>query len=110
MSVQSVPAATGTGARWPSTAAVIASAKASRVGVFAEDMRDGEQGELVAVADAQALANAMTAAVERQRAPVRVVAGTDWADIGQATSKLYRDLRGRRPVAVRASAPVKVLP
>lgn len=83
---------------------------ASRVGVFAEDIRDGEQGELVAVADPQALADAMTAAVEGQRSPVPVAAGTDWADIGKATSELYRNLRARRAMAPSASAPVGAPP
>jgi glycosyltransferase involved in cell wall biosynthesis len=81
---------------------------ASRVGVFAEDMRDGEQGELVAVADAQALADAMTAAVEGRRVPVPVAAGTDWADIGRATSELYRTLRVRRATAPSVSEQVGV--
>jgi glycosyltransferase involved in cell wall biosynthesis len=79
---------------------------ASRVGVFAEDMRDGEQGELVAVADAQALADAMTAAVEGQRSPLPVAAGTGWTDIGRATSELYRAVRTSRAKVPRASAQV----
>jgi glycosyltransferase involved in cell wall biosynthesis len=79
---------------------------ASRVGVFAEDMRDGEQGELVAVADAQALADAMMAAVESPRAPLSVAAGTGWTDIGRATSELYRALRASRAKAPRASAQI----
>jgi glycosyltransferase involved in cell wall biosynthesis len=79
---------------------------ASRVGVFAEDLRQGEQGELVAVADAQALADAMTLAVESQRAPTPVAPGADWADIGQATSELYRNLRLPRTSASSASARV----
>jgi glycosyltransferase involved in cell wall biosynthesis len=79
---------------------------ASRVGVFAEDVLDGAQGELVAVADAQALADAMTAAVAGRRAPVPVAAGTDWADIGKATSELYRNLRASRAKAPGASAQV----
>lgn len=76
---------------------------ASRVGVFAEDMREGEQGELVAAADAQALADAMTAAVEGRRRPLPVVAGTDWAEIGRATSALYHDVRARRAIAPSAA-------
>lgn len=83
---------------------------ASRVGVFSEGMRDGEQGELVAVADAQALADAMTAAVEGRRAPVPAGADTDWADIGRATGDLYRDLRARRAMSPGASAPVGASP
>jgi glycosyltransferase involved in cell wall biosynthesis len=79
---------------------------ASRVGVFAEDMRDGEQGELVPVADAQALADAMTAAVEGRRVPLPVAAGTGWTDIGRATSELYRALRARRAKVPGASAPI----
>ena len=72
---------------------------ASRVGIFAEDVRDGEQGRLVPVADAQALAEAMTAAVDGQRTPTPVAPGTDWTDIGKATSELYRSLRARRTLA-----------
>jgi glycosyltransferase involved in cell wall biosynthesis len=81
---------------------------ASRVGVFAEDMREGEQGTLVAVADAQALADAMTAAVQGQHEPMPAVPGTDWAEIGKATSALYHDLRARRAMApspARVGAP-----
>ena len=79
---------------------------ASRVGVFAEDMRDGEQGELVPVGDAQALADAMTAAAEGRRVPLPVAAGTGWTDIGRATSELYRALRARRAKVPGASAPM----
>lgn len=69
---------------------------ASNVGVFAEELRGGEQGELVPVADAPALAEAMTRAVQGQLAPVPLAASNGWSEIGKATSELYRQLQAQR--------------
>lgn len=62
---------------------------ASRVGIFAEDVAEGVDGELIPSDDVQALAAALTRAVlERpQRAPVAVA--DSWASIGRATRLLY---------------------
>ena len=69
---------------------------ASRVGIFAEELREGEQGELVPAGDASALARAMISALETRRAARPVALGTDWTEIGEATRELYRDARASR--------------
>jgi glycosyltransferase involved in cell wall biosynthesis len=66
---------------------------ASRVGVFAEDLRGGQEGELLPAGDATALA----AAMERSASERRQVAATGvraaWDEIGQATRGVYRRAR-----------------
>jgi glycosyltransferase involved in cell wall biosynthesis len=70
---------------------------ASRVGIFAEDLRDGGQGELVEPEDPRMLADAITrACTERPRA-APVDTGTAWTAIGAVTADLYRDCRARVP-------------
>jgi glycosyltransferase involved in cell wall biosynthesis len=69
---------------------------ASSVGIFAEELREGEQGELIPPADPVALAQAMSSAVVTRRTPKPVGQGTDWADIGQATRELYREAKTSR--------------
>lgn len=65
---------------------------ATRVGIFAEDIADGEAGRLVAPGDVVGLASALTEAAEHRSAPTGNVADTSWASIGQMTRGLYGDL------------------
>lgn len=69
---------------------------ASNVGIFAEELRDGEQGQLIAVGDPAALAQAMSSAVLTRRKPVPVAQGTDWSQIGQTTRELYHEAQASR--------------
>ncbi|MES1186227.1 MAG: glycosyltransferase [Myxococcales bacterium] len=69
---------------------------ASNVGIFAEELAQGEQGELVPVADATALAQAMSSAVQTWRRPAPVALGSDWTEIGLATRELYREAKASR--------------
>ncbi|MDB5893955.1 MAG: hypothetical protein JWQ88_1486 [Rhodoferax sp.] len=63
---------------------------ASRVGIFAEDIREGADGALIATDDVPALARAMQdAIVQRPRRDPAAIAGS-WADIGRATLQLYQ--------------------
>lgn len=83
---------------------------ASRVGIFAEDLREGEQGALVPIGDARALAEAMTAALLERRPPTPAKSGSDWSEIGRQTCELYRlaltqhTRRGARQAAVEVQA------
>lgn len=69
---------------------------ASNVGIFAEELRDGEQGELVAAGDPAVLAQAMSSAVLTRRRPAPAPHGTDWSQIGQATRELYGEAKASR--------------
>jgi glycosyltransferase involved in cell wall biosynthesis len=68
---------------------------ASRVGVFAEDVEDGVQGQLVPPEDPAALAAAMTAAIRDRPAPRAISASSAWLEIGHATRDVYRQARHR---------------
>ena len=69
---------------------------ASHVGIFAEDMRDGSDGELVAQQDVKALAAAMQRAIEERPRGAGNRADESWASIGAATRQLYESaVRGR---------------
>lgn len=69
---------------------------ATQVGIFSEDIVDGESGRLVPPGDAAGLAAALReAANERRTARVSAV-GSDWNAIGQVTRTLFESL-----VAVR---------
>jgi glycosyltransferase involved in cell wall biosynthesis/GT2 family glycosyltransferase len=65
---------------------------ASRVGIFAEDMR-GEEGALVAPGDAAALARALEHAVLRRPRGRAQPFEHSWTDIGLATRSLYEEAR-----------------
>lgn len=63
---------------------------ASQVGIFAEDLRDGETGRLLPPGDAAALARALAEAVdENPRVPVSE-SDLDWTAIGEQTVSVYR--------------------
>lgn len=72
---------------------------ASRVGIFAEDLQEGEQGALVPIGDAPALAHAMTTALLERRPPKPLDAGSDWSEIGRQTCELYRLALRQRAVS-----------
>lgn len=65
---------------------------ASRVGIFAEDMKAGEQGTLVAIESPHELAHALADAITHQRTPGPMPAGGTWAGIGLQTRQLYEQL------------------
>jgi glycosyltransferase involved in cell wall biosynthesis len=65
---------------------------ASRVGIFAEDMNDGEQGWLLAPGSAEQLAVAIARAVVERPKPQPLGSGAAWSTIGEATCELYQDL------------------
>jgi len=75
---------------------------ASRVGVFAEDVDDGRQGQLVPSNDVPALAGAISDAIARRPRPATVAAAPGWEAIGLATRRLYEDaLNHRKPQNAR---------
>jgi glycosyltransferase involved in cell wall biosynthesis len=65
---------------------------ASEVGIFAEEVRDGEQGTLVPPEDAAALASALAFAVIERPAPRTTAPSVGWLDIGRATRALYEQV------------------
>jgi glycosyltransferase involved in cell wall biosynthesis len=62
------------------------------VGIFAEDIREGEQGALVPVESPQALAQALADAIAHQRQPGPPPSSGTWTGIGQQTRQLYEQL------------------
>lgn len=68
----------------------------SRVGIFAEDLREGEQGALVPIGDAPALAHAITSALLERRSPRPPDASNDWSEIGRQTCELYQHASRQR--------------
>ena len=69
---------------------------ASRVGVFAEDIVDGEQGRLVPAGDAPALSGAIAQAVLERPQPKQLPCDVAWTSIGRKTRELYQESRARR--------------
>jgi len=72
---------------------------ASRVGIFAEDVREGVQGVLVPPEDPRALSEALAHAIEARPRPEPVSAGAAWSAIGSATRDLYLECIACRPAA-----------
>lgn len=62
---------------------------ASRVGIFAEDLREGADGSLVPVGDEAALARELAAAIERRPVVAPLHVTDSWNAIGHATRTLY---------------------
>jgi glycosyltransferase involved in cell wall biosynthesis len=62
---------------------------ASRVGIFAEDIREGEQGALIPLESPQALAQSMKEAIESQIRPAPLPLSGTWLGIGERTKLLY---------------------
>ncbi len=77
---------------------------ASNIGIFAEDVQR-EQGELVPVEDARALADAIARAITTRPKPEPVPPGLAWARIGEQTRELYRASQARRSLAPAAAKP-----
>ncbi len=69
---------------------------ASRIGIFAEDMVEGEQGALIPPSDPRALADAMASAIRERPAPAPVQTSSAWAAIGETTRELYRQALAQR--------------
>lgn len=68
---------------------------ASRVGVFAEDVNEGVQGQLVAPEDPDALAAAIAATIRDRPVPRPSSPTAAWLEIGHATRDVYAQARPR---------------
>ncbi|MBK9133569.1 MAG: glycosyltransferase [Betaproteobacteria bacterium] len=69
---------------------------ASRVGIFAEALREGAEGALVPPQDVPALAAAMADAIRQRPVAAAPLAADGWEAIGETTLRLYRAV-ARRP-------------
>ncbi len=76
---------------------------ASRIGIFAEDILEGEHGALIPPDNARALADAMASAIEARPRPSPLQSGSAWATIGVKTRELYQASRARRAASLRSS-------
>ena len=65
---------------------------ASQVGIFAEEVREGEQGTLVPPEDAAALASALAFAVMERPRPRTTAPSVGWHDIRRASRELYEQV------------------
>lgn len=81
---------------------------ASRVGIFAEDLREGTHGDLVPADDAQALSGALEFALRTKPIPLPVAEEETWTGIGHATADLYgRALDARKTSAIAVQNPLE---
>jgi len=82
---------------------------ASAVGVFADDIIDGQTGALVPPSDSRALAQALEWAVENRAKPAPVQTALSWREIGGLTKAQYRlassDPRAAKSHTVTEPAP-----
>jgi len=78
---------------------------ASKVGIFAEDLREGSQGWLVPPGSASHLAVTMARAIVERPVPERVEVGEAWTAIGETTCELYQELLARVPAAEPLRSP-----
>jgi len=76
---------------------------ASAVGVFADDMIDGQTGALVPPADSAALARALEWALENRARPLQVSTAVSWEEIGRLTLAQYRLASEQMPAHSRAA-------
>jgi glycosyltransferase involved in cell wall biosynthesis len=65
---------------------------ATRVGVFAEDVQDGEQGTLVTPGDVAAFSAALARVIDERPRPRVTSPSLAWRDIGRATRELYDEV------------------
>lgn len=77
---------------------------ASRVGIFAEDVRDGIDGRLIPVGDVAALSDAIAHAVEATPAGATPSASDSWTSIGHQTRALYESTLHSRAKRLSPSA------
>jgi len=75
---------------------------ASAVGVFADDIIDGQTGALVPPSDVAALAQALEWAVENRARPSHVSAASSWREIGNLTKAQYRQAMPASPHAAES--------
>lgn len=74
---------------------------ASAVGVFADDIVDGQTGALIPPSDSRALAQALQWALENRAEPIQAPSALSWRDIGGLTKTQYR-LAGSAPRAAKS--------
>ena len=72
---------------------------ASAVGVFADDIVEGQTGVLVPPSDSRALAHALEQALESRTKPTGASAAPTWEEIGSLTKVQYRLATERMPPA-----------
>lgn len=77
---------------------------ASRVGIFAEDMRPAEDGELVTSDVPAELARAMSQAVTSRKARDGATLKGSWEQIGRQTREIYASLLATHSVPAREDA------
>jgi glycosyltransferase involved in cell wall biosynthesis len=65
---------------------------ATRVGVFAEDVHDGDQGTLVPPGDVAAFSAALARVIDERPRPRVTSPSLAWQDIGRATRELYDEV------------------
>jgi len=80
---------------------------ASRVGVFAEDFVEGEDGATVLPADPHDLAQGLCAALNDRAAPESRRGGANWTEIGTLTCRVYS--RAESNLTLKGAAPTPLL-
>jgi glycosyltransferase involved in cell wall biosynthesis len=78
---------------------------ASRVGIFAEDIREGVEGHLVPAGDIAALARELAHAIDTRPSVPPTHSADSWEDIGLATRRLYEQALVGRAKRFSPSSP-----
>jgi glycosyltransferase involved in cell wall biosynthesis len=78
---------------------------ASRVGIFAEDLREGIDGSLVPVGDIDALAHELGRAIEQRPTVAALHVADSWTAIGQETRALYEQAIAHKTKGLSPSSP-----